>query len=187
MQKRKSTNDDFLFSIEQSDSITNNVRFFVETKLSSIELVTLLPQCDSVRETIYNDDITEILGHKMVQDCYEETIIVPDKSVHDMANVRLKENRIGKRSSLEKRDVEKVLSILYKPNAFLEEYPVSSCYLPRHGICFFDESKSLIGFFEVCFECNGFRTVGEIPVNIEFSESKFENLKQLYKKYALWE
>ncbi len=57
------------------------------------------------------------------------------------------------------------------------------CYIPRHGIAWYNSNNELEAFLEICFECNGYKTWGSINFNNAKSEAWFGLLEKvlLYK------
>ncbi len=61
----------------------------------------------------------------------------------------------------------------------------AKCYIPRNAILFFDDSNKLIGFIELCFECNNYRTSSsDISININ-CDDKMILLKHQFEKAGI--
>ena len=58
----------------------------------------------------------------------------------------------------------------------------SSCFFPRHTILFYDKNDKVIGFMEVCFECDMVLTSGNLKKLFEgnFKEDGDTKLKEIF-------
>lgn len=59
---------------------------------------------------------------------------------------------------------------------------VSDCFLPHHGIVFWNEEGAIIGHLSICFHCNNYRAV---PRDLSAEVLNLEGLKRLFKKQAI--
>jgi hypothetical protein len=54
-----------------------------------------------------------------------------------------------------------------------EEYPHMRCYMPRHAYVFYDAANKIVGWFEVCFECQNSRGSSKAaPVFVDLQSLK---------------
>jgi len=154
---------------------------FIDSKTTYIELIKILPKCRIA--TYFNDD-----GSKTFEkECFNETIIKKDNFIDSGVKIELEEDLVGMKNIIKNSDFKAFLKSLYGQKVDLKDYTIDSCYVPRHGICFYDSDKKRIGFFEICFECRNYKTAGEIPRLILLSETEFEVLMELFAKYNMAE
>lgn len=57
----------------------------------------------------------------------------------------------------------------------------AECYSPRHGILFYDSAKNLLGFLEICLECQGNKHFGIPNIDID-SNGQYEALRVFFKE-----
>lgn len=92
----------------------------------------------------------------------------------------------------EKYEVE-LLDILVNYNNDFTKKHVSwfqaSCYEPRNAIVFVDSKGKVLGFIEICFQCQQYKIEPEKMAIGEFCDEKFNTLKKVFKgsgiKYGL--
>ena len=58
----------------------------------------------------------------------------------------------------------------------------AECFVPHHGIVFWDKEEKIIGHLSICFHCNNYRV---IPRNLYTEFLNLEALEQLFKKQAI--
>jgi hypothetical protein len=73
---------------------------------------------------------------------------------------------IKSRTEISDPSTLKQLQILLNDTS--EASMTTECYIPRHGIAWYNSKNELEAFLEICFECNGHKTWG----NIKFNEAK---------------
>jgi hypothetical protein len=56
------------------------------------------------------------------------------------------------------------------------EHPVAGCYIPRHGLVFYEQSGEPVGWVEICFECLNYRASSEAAPKY----FDIESLRQLF-------
>ena len=96
----------------------------------------------------------------------------------------MKEDYIGKRTNLKKSDYDKLFGV--SDNLASESIiVVADCYMPRHGLMFYDSELKLKGFLEICFECNRIEIIGEIPLGLISFGEEMSNLKIIFNEYNL--
>ena len=59
---------------------------------------------------------------------------------------------------------------------------VSKCFLPRHGIIFFDDAHRPVASISICFEC---QKIDLYPKRSVTSETKFDSKKAMKQLKAL--
>ena len=165
------TDIDFSYK-EEIDSILTES--FIKYKIDHIELIKISPKCD----TIYNVD-----GSKTLGDCINLTIIKKNSP----QKIELEKQLIENKTTINKSESIIILKKLYSQKINIKEYSETSCYSPNHGIKFLDSNKSIIGFLEICFDCENYRAIGKIPQLIIQSTSQFDMLRQIFKKYEMIE
>src|SRR5450631_1479797 len=64
--------------------------------------------------------------------------------------------------SLKRTQSIQLLSIINNPNNY--GYGASFCYYPRNCFCFYNSKNEIIGFYEICFECNRVQSLPEFQI-----------------------
>jgi len=70
--------------------------------------------------------------------------------------------------------IQQLNSILSSPDKYIG-YSVMDCFLPRHGVVFWDEDKP-IAWISVCFEC------GKMTTNPVVEKEELVDLKTFFKR-----
>ncbi|MEP2238464.1 MAG: hypothetical protein ABJI22_08895 [Maribacter sp.] len=167
-----------------SEIENTNTSFDDFTKNTTVKLITILPKCITETHSIFNEEFTERISSKTVENCDYESIIINKKSSLRNSEVDLKDDYIGKRISLKESDYDRLFRV---SDSQVSEsiIVVADCYMPRHGLMFYDSELRLKGFLEICFECNRIETVGEVPIGIISFGEEMSNLKKIYNEYNL--
>lgn len=98
-----------------------------------------------------------------------------------IATSKMKED-VKLKSDFENRLIDILFNYDYDPKfgGVIETYR-NLCYIPRNGILFIDSQNEVIGYIEICFECQR----EEIKVDSNhiggFCNKKFAMLKDLFK------
>lgn len=120
-------------------------------KLASIKLTSFKPEYD----TIYEPEVPMING-------------VPDLS--RMFEVVTLDNKLS--------DAVANILINYDNKSGVSDYMF--CYIPRNAIVFMDNENKVIGFIELCFECQKFKAqLSDIQIG-QFCGEKYDALKQIF-------
>lgn len=86
--------------------------------------------------------------------------------------------------TLDKNQIKELTDILYNYKG--GEGGAHGCYIPRHSIIFLDKSDKVIGFIEICFQCEGTRTKFPKRIeNIDFCTNKYTLLKTFFQKIGI--
>ena len=169
--------------ISKNDSL---IKDFTEN--NKLELITILPKCYTTGYPKFNENGTERIGRETVEECDYESIIIENKTGLENGVVELRNEYVGQKIKLKKSDYKNVLKIPSKKvDSLIEVVVIADCYIPRHGLNFYDSKQNLVGFLEICFECNRFETAGEVPLNLVSFGEEMSNLKKVYEEYNLLE
>ena len=57
------------------------------------------------------------------------------------------------------------------------------CYEPRHGIAWYNKNDNIEAFLEICFECNNYKTWGNISINGQKSAAWFKRLERAVSRH----
>jgi hypothetical protein len=77
---------------------------------------------------------------------------------------------------LSPRHIKKLNRILTKEDR-PGGYAIMECFLPRHGVVFWDENERPIAWVSVCFECNQIKAIPELNKNdLKDFKTLFKNL-----------
>lgn len=156
------------FSIAQRDeawvdSVKTDANVFFN-KVSKIELIELKPYC------YIHKYRSRFLGIPRKYEACHESSIIREKSELDSTH-------IGKRTVLDKTQFDNLFNLLYNSELATSR---ASCYNPRHGIIFYDTKGSIIGFLEICFECNRIYSFPDTPNLGPPVRERFNELKRLF-------
>ncbi|NEN25353.1 hypothetical protein G3O08_17800 [Cryomorpha ignava] len=92
------------------------------------------------------------------------------------------EEKVVNQKQVHKSDYQAVMDILLNDNDPDRIEVVSDCYIPRNGILFFDIQNHLIGFIEICFECNKIKTTGICEKwDIDLGNTDYRQLEEWFK------
>jgi tetratricopeptide (TPR) repeat protein len=90
---------------------------------------------------------------------------------------------------VDEKDKDELFKILvnydYSPSATNIKSTAYFCYDPRNAILFVNKRGQIIGYVEICFECNGYKVM---PRNLEigrFCDEKFNALKEQFAKSGI--
>lgn len=140
---------------------------FLKTEFSKIELVTIEPECKSMKEKIEGK-----FFKKKIISCTQTSVIYHNPDTN---------SRLINKNILEKEDYQTLLNIFYRDT--INGGNNMSCYEPRHGVLFYDETGKYCGFIEICFYCYSIRVTHEIPSYSQLGIREFELLRNLFHKY----
>lgn len=125
----------------QANAITNQVDHLFEDGLSTYFL--------ELKPIYMGEDSIEIDSNDFVYN----SIIWPDG-----IDTRLIKNR----TEISDPSTLKQLQILLNDTS--EASMTNECYIPRHGIAWYNSNNDLEAFLEICFECQGYKTWGNIKI-----------------------
>lgn len=136
---------------------------FYYSKFSKIELISINP----VLYTEFNNFKKKI-----------DTLFIPETIIIDSSKIDF--SRINERSQITNSiEINNIMNLLYK-NYQPEHLEYFCGYQPRNGMLFYDEQGQLVGFLEICFECNGFRNFATAPEMQNYCDEMIINLKNLF-------
>ncbi len=69
----------------------------------------------------------------------------------------LDETVVGKGVVLNEKQIKTVLDIVNGKNSKALQDGLSSCFIPHHGIVFYDEKDQPVAYITICFYCEGIR------------------------------
>ncbi|SHK68412.1 hypothetical protein SAMN04488007_3638 [Maribacter aquivivus] len=168
-----------------NDSLKSEMKDFMDNNI--VELITILPKCYTRGYPIFSEDGTERIGRETVENCDYESIIIKNEEGFKNDIVTIKTKYVGQKVKLKKSDYKKVLKI---PDNKLSETSetiivVADCYIPRHGLNFYDSSQRLTGFLEICFECNRYEISGNVPLEMIILGEDLSSIKKVFEEYNL--
>lgn len=135
-----------------------------------IELVNLIPY----QKTRY----ARYLGVFKRKYTYLIPASIIKNSNSDAMITKIKAEKIGDRCDLDMSLKDSLFHALYY-NPLVTSH--TSCYNPRHGILFYNQENTLIGFIEICFECSQFLGAGNTPCISRFEPQNMENIKSFFR------
>lgn len=95
----------------------------------------------------------------------------------------LNESNFDEIQILNTKQIERLTDLIYN-YGFKEKVNtvvVKACYMPRNAILFYDNENNLIGFLEICFECNNYRS-SNMDITIgELCKQKMQLMKEFFK------
>lgn len=92
------------------------------------------------------------------------------------------EERVVNQKQVHKSDYQDFMNILLNDNDPDRIEVVSDCYIPRNAILFFDLQDRLIGFIEICFECNKIKAIGICEKwDIKLGNTDFRHLEEWFE------
>jgi len=179
MNNRKRASENI---ISENDSLIND---FIEN--NKLELISILPKCYTRGYPIFSEDGTERIGRKTVENYDYESIIIKNEEGFKNDIVNIRNEYVGQKVKLKKSDYKKVLRIPDKKLSETSEtiVVVADCYIPRHGLSFYDSSGRLTGFLEICFECNRYKTAGDVPLDMIVLGEELSSIKKVFNDYNL--
>jgi hypothetical protein len=93
------------------------------------------------------------------------------------------ENKFDEINVLNLEQIDKLTNIIYNYGyeSATDFRVVTDCYMPRNAILFYNIENKVIGFIEICFECNNYRTNdNKINLGEEYMQ-KFKLLQEFFK------
>ena len=99
---------------------------------------------------IYNFNLADSLGRSD-----EEASIIKKGKLH--------KSTIFPGKELDSIQVKKVFSIINDKKTY--DGPWAACFVPRHGIVFYDAADSVVAYINICFECNYLESSIAIPAS----------------------
>jgi hypothetical protein len=110
---------------------------------------------------------------------------IPKDSIGNIALSKMKEAiKLSRR--LEERIIDQIFNYDYDPKfEGVVEIERAACYIPRNAILFVDKRGDIIGYIEICFECQ--REVEKVPGHLisGFCYQKFELLKDIFAESGI--
>ena len=95
----------------------------------------------------------------------------------------LNESNFDEIQILNTKQIERLTDLIYN-YGFKEKSEISvmsNCYMPRNAILFYDNENNLIGFLEIFFECNNYRSNNEEITIEEHCTQKMQLMKEFFK------
>lgn len=110
--------------------------------------------------------------------------LVPQKEGYRSAILQkgVDEALFGNQSILERADRTYLRSFLMRTGS---SDITSECYIPRHGIAYYNHKEELIAYLEICFECRRLEAFGDFPMPDGDYFDHFDALKRLFVKHHL--
>ncbi|MDG1331148.1 MAG: hypothetical protein P8P74_02380 [Crocinitomicaceae bacterium] len=157
------------------DSIREKAKVFF-TKVDRIDLIKLEPSC--VMEKVGVDSLGN--SEMAPTNCFDESILLGSDTT--MLDYPIDSSRIGETYTLKSDEYDLLFGMLYEgPPSFRR----ASCHNPRHGITFYNSAGGLIGFLEICFECNRIYALRDTPNMQPLEGEPFKKLKLFFKEKNL--
>ncbi|MFK7787346.1 MAG: hypothetical protein AB8B56_19640 [Crocinitomicaceae bacterium] len=153
------------------DSILSDARLFF-SEVDRIELIKLEPYCETNLRIDHESGKT-----KEVVYCREESILHSQDP-----RFPIDVERVGDKYQLQSDEIDSLFNMLYIGAI---SHSAASCYNPRHGIIFYNSSDSIIGFLEICFECNRIYSLPGTPNMGPLENKPFKQLKELFREKNL--
>lgn len=89
------------------------------------------------------------------------------------------------KADLSKSETDSLFALFNNKKLF-QKYPggMSSCFFPRHTVLFYDKNNLVIGFIEICFECDMVLTSTNLTRFFEgnFKEGGEDRLKTIFTR-----
>jgi hypothetical protein len=76
------------------------------------------------------------------------------------------------------------MNIIFRSGTDLMQNGLSSCYIPRHGIIYFDKTGNPVASFSICFECQRIHFWSTKPLPEPSTSSSESRVKQAEKQFA---
>lgn len=171
----------FSQNIEPTERDSLSTEINVRSRISRAELVRVAPLCNG---KIRRVRVKGKLFKKNRQSCYAESVLMCtyEENEYPKKECEIDTSRLRNHKEVENADLDSILHLLYESEQV--EY-IAVCYMPRHGILFYEENDVVIGFVELCFECDRAEVsshvldVGLLPASI------FDRLEELFEKYGV--
>lgn len=154
-------------------------------KIQKISFVQLRPLCDDGKKR----KTQKPHPSKRIKGCYEETVITSKNIFRIDDDPRSIEtivtgfdlNRIYKWKEIDTIDYNlTIVSTLGKRKS--EVY--NMCYNPRHAILFLDSNDTILGLYEICFECGNGKIAFNNVESINIYGEDYRALKKMFLKYG---
>ena len=84
------------------------------------------------------------------------------------------------KGELNTTDLQSVCSTISQTNIYVQE-GLSSCFIPRHGIVFFDEKGAIVANLNICFECEAIKAEPTVHYSKRNAQIRAENKTQIAK------
>lgn len=143
------------------------------------------PELDSVAQNKVPKEISE--RHTILEQQATSIYLlalVPQKEASRSAILQkgVNEALFGNQSVLERADRT------YLRNALMSTDKSSitkECYIPGHGIAYYNHKEQLIAYLEICFECRQLKAFGNFPMPDQDNFEHFARLKRLFAQHDL--
>ena len=93
--------------------------------------------------------------------------------------IEIKEKYLRNRTTLNKEQIYKLKTRF--ENCESEFSEIMLCYMPRHIIVFYNEDDKIIGYIEICFDCNQAYS----SENLEFLAECILRQEKLFKEFGI--
>lgn len=113
---------------------------------------------------------------------YQKTAIKKNYTEGDFENA-LEKDRFFNQQRISPADVDSIFSLLYASKINDQARKSIKCYNPRHGLLLYSGSGLLLGFIEICFECEKIKVVNTTLAVDFLPTSSYEALKKILSKY----
>lgn len=84
------------------------------------------------------------------------------------------------KGSLNPADVQTVCGTISQTNAYVQE-GLSSCFIPRHGMVFFDSKGAIVANLAICFECEAIKAQPMVQYSKKNAANGVANKAQITK------
>jgi hypothetical protein len=139
-------------------------------KVIPILLILFISGCSSTKPVINNQWID--FDFQRASAYYSETALFDEEFVISGKLNPLISDSIG--VSLSEKRIHQLNRILSSPDKYIG-YPVMECFLPRHGVVFWDKDNKPIAWISVCFEC------GNMKANPNVDKEELIGLRSFFK------
>lgn len=149
--------------------------------LNSFAQVT--PSVEEFKKSIHHIQLTKIkpIGYKTIGYDWKEPIYASESIITNDGDYMIKENSLAKIVTIDSALTNQFIDLVYSDSTTSWG---TSCYIPRHGILVWGETRYL-GFIEICFECGKIKTTDGIPTPKNIDYSILSQLKALFQKYGM--
>lgn len=84
------------------------------------------------------------------------------------------------KGSLNPADIQTVCNTISQTNAYVQE-GLSSCFIPRHGMVFFDSNGAIVANLAICFECEAIKAQPMVQYSKKNAANGVANKAQITK------
>ena len=81
---------------------------------------------------------------------------------------------------LDSMQLKKLFGIINNKKTY--DGPWAACFVPRHGVVFYNSSDSVVGYIDICFECNYLLSSFQIPASGYYAGPEGEVYYRNYKR-----